>query len=71
MWKPGQIVTIDRKKYRVKSVQHWYLACSRCALNCRYSTNAICDSICFSVDSKLDGDQYLEEIPAKGKVLAK
>lgn len=67
MWKNGQIVTINKKKYRVKSVQH-YLACSRCALDGAISK---CDRICFSKDRKLSDYQYLEEIPAKGKVLAK
>ena len=64
MWKPGQIVTVCGKKYRVKTVPHGYLACNLCALCCNACTD--CDPICFSKDRKLSDYQYLEEIPAKG-----
>lgn len=69
MWKNGQCVTVCGKRCRVKSVQRGCFACDYCALDC--DDDADCDSICFEEKSKLDGDQYLEEIPAKGKVLAK
>lgn len=69
MWKNGQIVTVCGKKCRVKSALRGHFPCNHCTLDC--DASADCDSICFSEESKLDGDQYLEEIPAKGKVLAK
>lgn len=63
MWKAGQIVTVRGKKYRVKSELCGFLPCTQCALDCCVDAN--CDSICFSKEHKLDGDQYLEEIPTK------
>lgn len=68
MWKPGQIVTVYGKKCRVKSVPHGYAACGECALE--YHPQ-LCNRICFSKERKLGDYQYLEEIPAKGKVLVK
>ena len=69
MWKNGQCVTVYGKKYRVKSAPGYQFPCDYCALN--HYAGAVCDSICFSEESKLNGNQYLKEIPAKGKVLAK
>lgn len=68
MWKNGQIVTINKRKYRVKSAQLLHFACDNCAFDGQISD---CDRICFSIEKKLGDYQYLEEIPAKGKVLAK
>lgn len=69
MWKNGQCVTVCGKKCRVKSAPGYQLPCDYCALN--HNASADCNSICLSEKSKLNGNQYLEEIPAKGKVLAK
>lgn len=69
MWKNGQIVTVCGKTCRVKSTPREYFSCNLCALTC--DTAADCDPICFSKDRKLGDYQYLEEIPAKGKVLVK
>lgn len=64
MWKNGQCVTINKKRYRVKSSPRGYFACNLCTLCC--DADFDCDSICFSENNKLDGDGYLEEIPVKG-----
>lgn len=69
MWKNGQIVTVCGKKCRVKSTPVGYFSCNRCALI--GSIDNACNPICFTKGHKLGGYQYLEEIPAKGKVLAK
>jgi hypothetical protein len=65
MWKPGQIVTINHKKYRVKSAPHGYLPCVLCALCCNISI--LCDPICFSENYKLGKHQYLELMEPKSQ----
>lgn len=66
MWKPGQIVTINHKKYRVKSTK-MCLGCSLCDFDGSGETLGVCGSICYRPHPKLDDFSYLKEIhPAKG-----
>lgn len=65
MWKPGQLVTVCGKTYRVKSTPRGYFSCDLCALTC--DTAADCDPICLSKDRKLRVYQYLEEIKSCGR----
>ena len=66
MWKNGQCITVNGKRYRVKYRQLPYLPCPACAFVNTLGGNEICDKLCFSVLPKLGDNQYLEEIPAKG-----
>lgn len=73
MWKPGQIVTIDGKKYRVKKTSSPLniVYCEKvCSIweNYNHRTEGapplICNDLCFSVfpKTKLSDGLYLEEI---------
>lgn len=69
MWKPGQIVTVNHKKYRVKSTKktNKWLGCSFCDFDDSGHISRICARICYRPHTKLDDYSYLEEIhPAKG-----
>lgn len=67
MWKPGQIVTINHKIYRVKSATRrcWReLGCNLCDFKFSYIE---CAHVCHPFHPKLDSFSYLKEIhPAKG-----
>ena len=63
MWKPGQIVTVNHKKYRVKSTKTC-IGCFFCDFKFGYET---CARVCYPYHPKLDVRAYLKEIhPAKG-----
>lgn len=68
MWKPGQIVTINSKRYRVKCVGLYSLPCTRCEF--LHNPNDICDSICYPDETskaRLDEYCYLELIRGKAE----
>lgn len=69
MYKNGQIITVDGKRYRVKTAENMPYVCAYCAL--QFSRTGACGSLCLSKENKLNIRQYLKKIPAKGKVLAK
>lgn len=63
MWKNGQCVTVNGKRYRVKSRQFpYFLPCPACAFVNSPEGNTVCDKLCFSIPQKLGDNKYLEEI---------
>ena len=74
MWKPGQIVTIRGKKYRVKKSSHRLNIVDRemiCSIWKNYNHGSsegsipyLCFELCFSKfpEAKLSDDLYLKEI---------
>lgn len=46
-WKPGQLVTIEGKVYRIRHTPYNLLVCRKCALRrtCMSQLNAFCDKI--------------------------
>lgn len=62
MWKPGQIVTICSKRYRIKKAPDYYLPCNKCDNNGTLPDEPC--RTCFS-DSRMSDYNYLEEIKPK------
>lgn len=63
MWKPGQIVTICGKKYRIKKAPYNALPCEKCNIRDPFPEHEPCLT-CFS-NSKMPDYSYLEEIKPK------
>lgn len=62
MWKPGQIVTIKGKRYRIKkSKRGWTECCSYCQIS------NMCDTLCKKPTQKLPDDCYLKELHPKSQ----
>lgn len=62
-WKPGQIVTIEGKKYRIKKVLYHDLPCTKCNIKDPFPKHEPCLT-CFS-DSRMSDYSYFEEIKPK------
>lgn len=63
MYKNGQIITVNGKKYRVKTATSIFSTCEQCDL--QFSKTEPCESLCLSKESKLNIRQCLEQIPIK------
>lgn len=66
MWKAGQIVTIEGKKYRIK--RHYpddWKQCAKCAF-LKAPFYGVCSNLCiFDASKKVPKDCYFELIPPK------
>lgn len=65
-WKPGQIVTIEGKKYRIKRLHpdNWR-QCEKCAFM-KAPFYGVCSDLCiFSHSKKVPADCYFELIEPK------
>lgn len=63
MWKPGQIVTICGKRYRIKKVPYRDLPCRECGSGDTLPEHEPCLTCC--IDSRMPDYGYLEEIKPK------
>lgn len=60
-WKPGQLITLRNKVYRVKEAKD-FQTCSNCAFANIKISEFPCNSICFSSKRKTRIYCYLKEI---------
>lgn len=74
MWKPGQLITINKRVYRVKRTKR-SLGVVICDMQCdmwlddnpmrTVLEKKVCQNICLSTSSPMSGDCYLERVTPK------